>query len=64
MEINALLKRVKSVDPAGIPPKILSSGWSSFLRVGVIFTIYNTVLALLGHSFSSGASWCCRYKIF
>jgi len=34
-------------DPAGMPPKILSSGWIIFLRIRVTFAIDGTVLTLL-----------------
>jgi hypothetical protein len=34
-------------DPAGMPPKILSSGWIIFLRARVTFAIDGTVLPLL-----------------
>ena len=40
---------MKRSDPAGIPPKILSSGSSKFFSVRVTFTINSTVLAWLGH---------------
>jgi hypothetical protein len=34
-------------DPTGMSPKILSSGWTMFLRVRVTFAIDGTVLILL-----------------
>ena len=45
---NPLLKRGKSYDPAGMPPKILSSGRIISLRVGVTLPSDSRVLGVLG----------------
>jgi hypothetical protein len=42
---------VKSGDPAGMPPKILSSGRFDFFRVEGTFNINSAGLALLESSF-------------